>query len=105
MVYCLEDSDNPWVNDHFKSLVLDPAGAIGECTTVLDGTDEPYIGLTVHNSASLIEVDGRHPPLLLIGSITSQANEEVKDIHFIPYALRDNRGGKGHMRVGIRRKH
>ena len=40
------------------------------------------------------------------GQITAEARNEIKgqtrDLHFIPYYLRANRGGRGQMRVGLR---
>lgn len=30
---------------------------------------------------------------------------EVKDLVFVPYYFRANRGGKGHMRVGLKTSH
>lgn len=105
VVYCLEDIDNTWVNDHFKALLLDPAGRISESSSSIPGVEEPYIGLTAHDAAYLIHTEDNLSPLLPLGSVTSKRHEPIKDLCFIPYALRDNRGGKGHMRVGIRRKH
>lgn len=105
LVYCLEDVDNPWVNDHFKGLVLDPAGTINEIPASIPGAEEPYIGLTALNAASFVKTDGGQSPHQPLEYITSESTEEVKELYFIPYALRDNRGGRGQMRVGIRRKH
>lgn len=103
LVYCLEDIDNPWVNDHFKSLIFDPACAISESIASMPQTGEPYVSLTAHNAAAILSVDGSLAPHMPLGSITLQSNTIIHLFHFIPYALRDNRGGKGHMRVGIRR--
>lgn len=103
LVYCLEDVDNPWVNDHFKSLVLDPAVAISESEALIPGTGEPYIALTGQNCASFLGVDTSLAPQLPREYITQESNGKVDKLNFVPYALRDNRGGKGHMRVGMRR--
>jgi DUF1680 family protein len=105
VVYCLEDVDNTWVNDHFKALLLDPTGRITESSSSIPGAEEPYVGLTAHNAASFIHADGRLSPPLPLGSVASDSRDAIKDLHFIPFALRDNRGGRGHMRVGIRKKH
>lgn len=103
LVYCLEDVDNPWVNDHFKSLVLDPAATISESEASIPGTGAPYIALTGHSCASFLSVDESLAPQLPRGSITKEGDGKVDKLNFVPYALRDNRGGKGHMRVGMRR--
>ncbi|KFY93391.1 hypothetical protein V498_04458 [Pseudogymnoascus sp. VKM F-4517 (FW-2822)] len=104
LVYCLEDVDNPWVNDHFKSLVFDPKAAISESEASIAGTGEPYIALTGQNFASFLGVDTSLAPQLPRESITQESDGKVDKLNFVPYALRDNRGGKGHMRVGMRRQ-
>jgi uncharacterized protein len=104
LVYCIEDFDNSWADDHFKSLQLDPTAAAEEKEGTVDEVGEPYIGLTVRNGISFIDVDKSHAPHMSLKSTTQEKASGVDELHFIPYALRDNRGGKGHMRVGIRRK-
>lgn len=103
LVYCLEDVDNPWVNDHFKSLVFDPEAVISESETSIPGAREPYVALTAQNCASFLGVDTSLAPQLPRESITQESDGKVDKLNFVPYALRDNRGGKGHMRVGMRR--
>ena len=104
LIYCVEDFDNAWVDDHFKSLVLDPAAKVEEEEGPLGEVGEPYIGLTLRNAASFIDVDKSLAPHIDHKSATQKKASGADELHFIPYALRDNRGGKGHMRVGIRRK-
>jgi len=66
---------------------------------------EPYVGLTVHDSAYLIALDGKTTgdPGLPTQAISYSKLTGAEQLRFIPYALRCNRGGQGHMRVGIRR--
>jgi DUF1680 family protein len=104
LIYCLEDFDNDWVDDHFKSLVLDPAAKVEEEEGPPGEVGEPYIVLTLRNAASFIDVDKSLAPHIDRKSATQEKPSGADKLHFIPYALRDNRGGKGHMRVGIRRK-
>jgi DUF1680 family protein len=104
LVYCVEDFDNSWVDDHFKSLALDPACSLSERCITTPEIGDAYIGLTAHNAASRIAVSDDLAPHMPLGSITQKQHPSIEQLHFIPYALRDNRGGKGHMRVGIRRK-
>lgn len=104
LIYCIEDIDNPWVDDHFKSLVLDPANVIDETTITGEAMGEPYVALTVNTNPSTLHVETALGPHVPLGTLEQEASEVADKLHFIPYALRDNRGGKGHMRVGIRRK-
>jgi uncharacterized protein len=105
LIYCVEDADNAWVDDHFKSLVLDATASAEEKEGPSDEVGEPYVGLTIRNAASFIDVDESLAPSVTRKSATQGKVSGADVLHFIPYALRDNRGGKGHMRVGIRRKH
>lgn len=105
IIYCLEDVDNPWVDNHFKTLRLDPTGIIEErAITSSVSLSEPYIGLTMHDAACFAMTDGIAAPGLPVDSVVHRKREDVNELHFIPYALRANRDGKGHMRVGIRRR-
>lgn len=97
--------DNSWVEDHFKSLVLDPTAAIEESKGPEEKVGEPYVGLTIRNAASFLKTDGRLAPHTVRKDDAGKKVSGAEELHFIPYALRDNRGGKGHMRVGIRWKH
>lgn len=105
LIYCVEDFNNAWVEDHFKSLVLDPAATVEEKKAPVEEVGEPYVGLTVRNAASFIEVDSKLAPHTSLKVGAKEKFSSANELHFVPYALRDNRGGKGHMRVGIRRKH
>ncbi|TVY92714.1 Non-reducing end beta-L-arabinofuranosidase [Lachnellula willkommii] len=104
IVYCIEDFDNAWVDDHFKNLVLDPACRVTESTISTPEVGESYIGLTAHNAASHMVINDQLPPHMRVESNSPTQKPGIEQLHFIPYALRDNRGGKGHMRVGMRRK-
>lgn len=105
VVYCVEDVDNPWVDDHFKTLLLDSTGTIDETVVSAEEMVEPYVRLTLNNGASFLTVDDKFLPHMPLGSVTETPKTGVEDLTFIPYALRDNRGGRGMMRVGIHKKH
>jgi DUF1680 family protein len=105
LIYCVEDFDNPWVDDHFKSLVLDPAGAVTEAVISDAKLGESCVTLTAHNAATFLTLEESPGPQIFIGKSPSKVKPAVEQLNFIPYCVRDNRGGKGHMRVGIRRKH
>ncbi|KAK6601681.1 Non-reducing end beta-L-arabinofuranosidase [Botrytis cinerea] len=109
ILYCAEDFDNPWVDDHFKarksftsfhSLVLDTECEITETDV---NSAEPYKELTVRDGATLFKIPQQSGPYLAHNE-DNFVKVDIRRLHFIPYALRDNRGGKGHMRVGMRRK-
>ncbi|RDW59994.1 hypothetical protein BP5796_11600 [Coleophoma crateriformis] len=104
IIYCVEDADNPWVQDHFKTLHFDPASTISERLVTDDELGEPYVALTAHNAASFLAIDGTASPDLPVACITTKEQPSVAELNFIPYYLRSNRGGKGHMRVGLRKK-
>ncbi|KUJ12705.1 DUF1680-domain-containing protein [Mollisia scopiformis] len=104
LIYCLEDIDNPWVTDHFKSLVLDPTSTIEETNVSAEEMGEPYVALAVNTIPSILEVGTELSPHIELSAIKQETGMTSDKLHFIPYALRDNRGGKGHMRVGIRKK-
>lgn len=112
LVYCLEDVDHPWVNDHFKSLVMAPritqaadAGILGQCILEKDKRDLPlgetYVGVTLKKGGLVI------PQKELLACLESKGlgalvqGMDAVDLHFVPYWARANRGGKSQMRVGI----
>lgn len=105
LIYCVEDFDNPWVDDHFKSLVLDPAATVKEAVISDSKLGESCITLTAHDAASFLAVEKSLGPHVSVGKPSLKDKPAVEQLKFIPYCVRDNRGGKGHMRVGIRRKH
>lgn len=113
LVYCLEDVDHSWVNDHFKSLVLAPgvtqaadAGNLGECIVEEDKRDlplgEPYVGVTLKKGGLFIPQENLVPCLESNGLGALVQGMDGVDLHFVPYWARANRGGKSQMRVGIR---
>ena len=70
-----------------------------------DAIGEPYVALTVRGTPIFLDLDKLSTPRGPFGSVSYKQRGDVAELNFIPYALRDNRGGKGHMRVGLRRKH
>ncbi|GIZ44116.1 hypothetical protein CKM354_000732500 [Cercospora kikuchii] len=106
VIYCVEDFDNSWVNDHFKSVYLDHEGTWDETETTDDATGDKYVALTLHNGARRLDpkvvagnpvIDAKHLQAQL------EASERIETLKFVPYFFRANRGGKGHMRVGLKR--
>jgi DUF1680 family protein len=105
LIYCVEDFDNPWVDDHFKSLLINPSGEITENIISDSELGGSCITLTAHNAASFLTVRDYLGPHIPVVKVPVKETSGVEHLNFIPYYLRDNRGGRGHMRVGIRRKH
>jgi DUF1680 family protein len=105
LIYCVEDFDNPWVEDHFKNLLLNPSGVITETAMSDPKLGESCVSLIAHDTTSFLAVENFHGPFVSIDDASESKKPKVEQLIFIPYAVRDNRGGKGHMRVGIRRKH
>lgn len=110
LVYCLEDADHPWAEDHFKSLVLAPgadAGGLGEQHVVEEEKrdlplGESYVGVTLRKGGLVIPQEELRPSLESRGLGELVKGREAVDLHFVPYWARANRGGKNQMRVGIR---
>jgi uncharacterized protein len=121
LIYCLEDVDNPWVTDHFKTLIFSPSRAfLSEVTKTDENTGEKYVAVT----ASLIQMlegggwtsrgsdfidveervsgDGTGPGVRTerIQILEGSAGSELT---FVPFYYRANRKGKGMMRVGLRK--
>lgn len=121
LIYCLEDVDNPWVTDHFKTLVFTPSKAfLSEAPRTDESTGETYVVVT----ASLIEMlDGgvwtsRGSEFLAVEHERPKGNgpgvraEHIEvlegnvgsELVFVPFYYRANRGGNGMMRTGLRRR-
>ena len=104
LIYCVEDVDNAWVTDHFKTLTFDPASTkISERTTTDSTTGESYVELTAKGGIGFVNVAEEPNPSLDPQSISGSPRHEVEHLVFVPYYFRANRPGKGHMRVGLRK--
>ena len=120
LIYCVEDIDNPWVTDHFKTLVFTPSKAfMSEAPRTDESTGETYVAVT----ASLIEMlegggwTSRGSEFLAVeheGKKSTGPGVRPEDIEvlegdagseliFVPFYYRANRGGKGMMRTGLRK--
>lgn len=96
IVYCVEDVDNPWEDNHFKDIMLDGQAPVVEVEKEWKG--ERFIAL---------KTTGKKRKMAGEWEVTGSAPTGMKDtpveMLFVPYYLRANRGGKGHMRVGLLR--
>lgn len=110
IVYCVEDVDNTWVMDHFRSTYLDPGCLTKNTVTerkVADPSlpDKRYVGITVNKAAYAVDFD----QLKVNASIdkeelnkTIEAAKVIDELKFVPYYYRANRGGRGMARVGLK---
>ncbi|KAJ9613731.1 hypothetical protein H2204_014694 [Knufia peltigerae] len=110
VIYVVEDVDNPWATDHFKSLQIDPKCSIHQHHVTDDTTGDTFVALTIpKGGASVLNLSELHagPEIeaeeLHKGSTGSMVIDT--NLNFVPYYFRANRGGKGQARVGLRRWH
>ncbi|GAW13023.1 hypothetical protein ANO14919_023990 [Xylariales sp. No.14919] len=102
LIYCVEDVDNPWEQNHFRNVGLSIGTPVSEEERVIEEMGERYVGLRVAGWVRNVDhwsqaEPGREPG----SSVGAVVPKEAKELLFIPYYLRANRGGKGHMRVGL----
>lgn len=102
IIYCVEDADNAWENNHFKDVVIRAGSPVEEERRTFEETGEDYVALrtacSVRSMKNWNEKPGGEEPG------TSQLDDplgEQRELVFVPYYFRANRGGKGHMRVGL----
>ncbi|OQV11147.1 hypothetical protein CLAIMM_15031 [Cladophialophora immunda] len=105
IVYCVEDVDNPWVKDHFKSTLLQTTCSFVEKTVTDDTTGDTYVAITT-NGASMLKTEAiRADPGVLLQGPAKFDKSGISELNFIPYFFKANRGGRGQARVGLRRWH
>jgi uncharacterized protein len=102
MIYCVEDVDNPWEENHFKDVIVEQRSAIEEEKREWEG--ESYVALRSKGRSRILDPWAHKKPGADPGAINSIPSlSEERDLVFVPYYLRSNRGGRGHMRVGLLR--
>ncbi|KAI1822131.1 glycoside hydrolase family 127 protein [Xylaria intraflava] len=102
LIYCVEDSDNPWEQDHFRNVGISADTPVSEEPRVMDKTGEHYIGLSASGWVRAMDQWSQGEPGLDPSSVVEAGvSKEARELVFIPYYLRANRGGRGHMRVGL----
>ncbi|KAI8653572.1 hypothetical protein NCS55_01344300 [Fusarium keratoplasticum] len=102
IIYCAEDVDNDWEKSHFKDTILKRNTTVTEEKRVSEQTGEEYIVLKSKCWQRQLTNWGSKPRGVTPGM--TAADQEVgdeRDIIFVPYYFRANRGGNGHMRVGF----
>ncbi|KAF4959244.1 hypothetical protein FSARC_10760 [Fusarium sarcochroum] len=102
IIYCAEDVDNSWETNHFKDTILRRHSPVTEERRVSEQTGEECIALKSKCWKRVLTSWDDKPQGATPG--IAAADEEVgeeREITFVPYYFRANRGGKGHMRVGF----
>ncbi|KAH8658976.1 hypothetical protein BGZ61DRAFT_433674 [Ilyonectria robusta] len=102
IIYCAEDIDNPWETNHFKDIIIKQDSPVVEERRVSEETGEDYVVLKTQCWRRILndwEVtsNGQGPGM----GVSEQIIGDEREIVFVPYYFRSNRGGKGHMRVGF----
>ncbi|KAI1118551.1 hypothetical protein F5Y14DRAFT_398847 [Nemania sp. NC0429] len=101
LIYCVEDVDNPWEQEHFRNVGITYGTAVSEEEHVIDEMGERYVGLRAVGWVRKMGQWTQGEQGLEPGSSVAADLPEAKELLFIPYYLRANRGGRGHMRVGL----
>jgi len=101
LVYCVEDVDNPWEQDHFRTVLLNTATSLKDETREDIFGDEVVTGVRAENAASfLLSID--YKPVTDGPQSRQILENKHETLRFIPYYARANRKGKGMMKVGLR---
>lgn len=103
LIYCAEDVDNSWVDDHFKSIcLLKDNIKLKEYERDDVLSDETIVGIRV--SARKLKI-GKTLESAPAGDVSEVGKWEKgwrERVEFVPYYARANRGGREMMRVGFR---
>ncbi|KAK6203674.1 hypothetical protein LQW54_008880 [Pestalotiopsis sp. IQ-011] len=103
IIYCVEDADNEWESDHFRNIAISEDSPVTEVEREIAG--ERYIELRSSGwTRNLDSWKGKQAGSEPGAKSTSGVLSEERQLVFVPYYLRANRGGKGHMRVGLLKK-
>lgn len=102
IVYCVEDIDNLWVTNHFKDVAIDPNAALEEVSML--GIEDGFVAISAPGAGILINPSSWDLLSQKSDGETDAATRKQirKDLNFVPYYARANRGGSGQMRVGLR---
>ncbi|OLN93109.1 Non-reducing end beta-L-arabinofuranosidase [Colletotrichum chlorophyti] len=90
VVYCIEDADHQWEENHFKDIGIKKGEEVTEEWRVDEKSGEGYFALRSVGWE-------RSPDVVMNGGDGTR-----RELVFVPFYFRANRGGKGQMRVGLR---
>ncbi|KAJ5289391.1 uncharacterized protein N7443_009644 [Penicillium atrosanguineum] len=90
IVYCIEDIDHPWEKNHFKMTMFNPESHLRE---EIRSQPDQHVAIVADKGAA-----GDLDTSSWNGQITAESKNEIsgeaRKLHFIPYYLRANRGGR-----------
>ena len=87
---------------HQQTVQLNPHCEIEERTIEDHNTGDTFVGLSVQNGASTVELP-KTQTAPFVELAESNRPEAFNGLHFVPYYFRANREGRGQMRVGLRK--
>ncbi|KAH7390646.1 hypothetical protein BKA66DRAFT_413338 [Pyrenochaeta sp. MPI-SDFR-AT-0127] len=110
IIYCVEDIDNAWVVDHFRSTYLDPRcidqNTISEEKLVDPSLpNEEYVAISVNKAAYVVDFEELKSNAFIEKEDVNKVARKAKLIDalkFVPYYYRANRAGCGMARVGLK---
>ncbi|QKX55142.1 uncharacterized protein TRUGW13939_02234 [Talaromyces rugulosus] len=105
IVYCAEDIDNPWEHNHFKDVWI-PSSTSFRQEWRRDVANKPHEHVAIHTSGyERSYPEWENKPAGTGPGLSVQTPKKIsrlqRDLCFIPYYLRANRGGRGQMRVAL----
>ena len=104
IIYCAEDVDNAWEENHFKDVVVSAGGEVKEERRVYERTGEEYVELEVGCWSRGVKVEGEvGEPGREVEELVERGVGGERMLVLVPYYFRANRPGKGQMRVGFQR--
>jgi uncharacterized protein len=86
-----------------QPILLKPSPTVSEHDVTDPDTGHSYIALRYEGSPYQLQVSTPNPGHE-VDAVSIVPMSNVSSVHFVPYFFRGNRGGKGQMRVGLRRK-
>lgn len=109
IIYCVEDADNDWETNHFKDIHVSSESTVKEEERIAGVTGEKYIALHMTGWCLSQKEWEDKPPGSMPGLDANDEKYNVdkflmkseRSLVFVPYYYRANRGGRGHMRVGL----
>lgn len=90
------------LTDRPQTISLSPQCKIYEHNVSDQGTGDQFVSLTVMEGVSTVPIDQiKGMPWMNVDG--KDGSNAPKDLQLIPYYFRANRGGRGQMRVGMKR--
>jgi hypothetical protein len=102
IIYCAEDAHHPWEANHFRDIVVESEVSVVDETRTHKPSEEKYVALKTtcwkRDMGRWTGEGGEAGPVSKAGKLTLLDDRELV---YVPYYMRANSGGKGHVRVGM----